>query len=453
MTRRNRLTVRSLHRRPGPRPAGRHRPGRLLLGRRPARAPARAARARRARPRSTAPTPPSSTGARPPTTPSWPRRSTATRCAPCACWPWCTWPSTTPWPPSARPTPPTRCAERAPDADPVAAAASAAFEVLVAELPGQRATLAARLARRPWTALPDGAARDKGVALGQRAAAAILRARQRRRRGHARDRALHAGAAEQAGRAVYRPVPPVDFMAAPGWRSLQPFGLQSPQQFRVAPPPALDSAEYATAFEEVKRMGGKGSTARSADQTGLREVLVRVLGHRLEPRRPHRRHRAQAGAAGHRAPVRPAEHGACRTPTWPGGTRSSTTTSGARPPPSAGRRQRRQPGHRRRPDLAVRGGDPAGAGLPLHPQRPGRRRRRGAGPRVRRRHAVHLHLHHRGARRAARAASPASPQAADENADSRVQAGLHFRFACQAGQALGRQVGAWVVATQLRPAP
>jgi hypothetical protein len=30
-------------------------------------------------------------------------------------------------------------------------------------------------------------------------------------------------------------------------------------------------------------------------------------------------------------------------------------------------------------------------------------------------------------------------------------AGLHFRFACNAGQALGRQVGAWVTTTALQP--
>ena len=54
----------------------------------------------------------------------------------------------------------------------MAAAASAAFEVLAAELPGQRAALAARLAQT-LAALPDqAAARDSGVALGQRAAAA-----------------------------------------------------------------------------------------------------------------------------------------------------------------------------------------------------------------------------------------------------------------------------------------
>ncbi len=31
------------------------------------------------------------------------------------------------------------------------------------------------------------------------------------------------------------------------------------------------------------------------------------------------------------------------------------------------------------------------------------------------------------------------------------EAGLHFRFACNAGQALGRQVGAWVTTTALQP--
>jgi hypothetical protein len=32
-----------------------------------------------------------------------------------------------------------------------------------------------------------------------------------------------------------------------------------------------------------------------------------------------------------------------------------------------------------------------------------------------------------------------------------VQGGLHFRFSCLAGQAMGRQVGSWVAATTLRP--
>lgn len=42
-------------------------------------------------------------------------------------------------------------------------------------------------------------------------------------------------------------------------------------------------------------------------------------------------------------------------------------------------------------------------------------------------------------------------QAAEENADSRVRAGLHFRFSCDAGQELGRQVGAFTLEHHLRP--
>jgi hypothetical protein len=43
-------------------------------------------------------------------------------------------------------------------------------------------------------------------------------------------------------------------------------------QFRAPSPPALDSAEYATAFDEVKRLGGDGivtPTERTAEQTEI----------------------------------------------------------------------------------------------------------------------------------------------------------------------------------------
>jgi hypothetical protein len=42
-------------------------------------------------------------------------------------------------------------------------------------------------------------------------------------------------------------------------------------------------------------------------------------------------------------------------------------------------------------------------------------------------------------------------QAADENADSRVMAGIHFRFSTEMGKALGRKVGAYIVKNHLRP--
>jgi hypothetical protein len=44
------------------------------------------------------------------------------------------------------------------------------------------------------------------------------------------------------------------------WGEVTPFVLQSGRQFRVPPPPAMTSAEYAAAFEEVKQFGGDGVT-------------------------------------------------------------------------------------------------------------------------------------------------------------------------------------------------
>ena len=36
-------------------------------------------------------------------------------------------------------------------------------------------------------------------------------------------------------------------------------------------------------------------------------------------------------------------------------------------------------------------------------------------------------------------------EAANENADSRVMAGIHFRFSTEEGKALGRRVGRYIV--------
>src|SRR5438093_853457 len=54
------------------------------------------------------------------------------------------------------------------------------------------------------------------------------------------------------------------------WGEVAPFVLQAGDQFRVPPPPDLDSQEYTAAFNEVKAVGGDGvvtPTARTADQT------------------------------------------------------------------------------------------------------------------------------------------------------------------------------------------
>jgi hypothetical protein len=42
-------------------------------------------------------------------------------------------------------------------------------------------------------------------------------------------------------------------------------------------------------------------------------------------------------------------------------------------------------------------------------------------------------------------------QAARENAESRIMAGIHFRFAIEAGLALGQDIGRYTVSTLLKP--
>ena len=48
------------------------------------------------------------------------------------------------------------------------------------------------------------------------------------------------------------------------WGEVRPFVLRRGNQFRVPPPPALASAEYAAAFDEVQRLGGDDITTPSA---------------------------------------------------------------------------------------------------------------------------------------------------------------------------------------------
>ena len=48
-----------------------------------------------------------------------------------------------------------------------------------------------------------------------------------------------------------------------------PFAIDSKDQFRPEDPPALDSAEYTAAFNEVKELGSAASATRTADQTDI----------------------------------------------------------------------------------------------------------------------------------------------------------------------------------------
>lgn len=148
-----------------------------------------------------------------------------------------------------------------PDADPVAAAASAAHAVLTATYPDQESTFDAQLALS-LEGVADEDARERGVALGAEAAEAVLEARAN----DGSDTPTVGDYVPGDGPGRYQFVPPFDFAALPGWRNLRPFALTTPDQFRSDPPPALDSDAYAADYNEVKSIGEADSPTRSDDE-------------------------------------------------------------------------------------------------------------------------------------------------------------------------------------------
>jgi hypothetical protein len=151
--------------------------------------------------------------------------------------------------------------DRDPQADPAIAAVAAAHEVLAALYPGQRETLLQPALDKSLFDAGNGHDVVRGIALGKRAAAAILT----RRAGDGASRTVEYR--QGSGPGEYRFTAGFDFAAHPHWRSVTPFSLESPSQFRVAPPPPLVSAAYAAAFNEVKRAGGKRDARRTLDET------------------------------------------------------------------------------------------------------------------------------------------------------------------------------------------
>jgi len=68
----------------------------------------------------------------------------------------------------------------------------------------------------------------------------------------------------------WQPTPPAFAPAAlPQWATVEPFGINSPDQFRAEPPPALDSPEFTAAFNQMKAIGVATNSTRTDDQTEI----------------------------------------------------------------------------------------------------------------------------------------------------------------------------------------
>jgi hypothetical protein len=122
--------------------------------------------------------------------------------------------------------------------------------------------------------IPDGAAKTDGITLGQAAAGAILALRGT---DHATALVPYTPGTQPGDwQPTPNPVPfdppaPADLLPAalPGWGHVTPFVLRRSTQFEPDGPPRLSGKRYARDYNEVKEIGDKNSTIRTAEQTSI----------------------------------------------------------------------------------------------------------------------------------------------------------------------------------------
>lgn len=150
-----------------------------------------------------------------------------------------------------------------------AAAIEAAYQVLSFYYSGSAATLDPARANS-LALIPNGQAKDDGIATGDAAALAMILKR----------------ANDGSSPAQFKiPGPPVpgEWQATPScpspngvavgiffqWQNVTPFGVPSAKAYLLDPPPALTSNIYAKAYNEVKTVGSLNSTERPQDRTNV----------------------------------------------------------------------------------------------------------------------------------------------------------------------------------------
>jgi len=145
-----------------------------------------------------------------------------------------------------------------------AAAVAAAHATLVEVFPDQKVTLDSAYAAA-LTRIPDGAGKTEGIAVGEKVAALAIS-----------QRASDGSAAPNTYRPVTSPGVYITTTLPIGsqWGSVTPWLMERGSQFRPGPPPSLTSAEWARDCNEIKDIGGKKSTLRSAEQTDIARFWV-----------------------------------------------------------------------------------------------------------------------------------------------------------------------------------
>jgi len=157
-----------------------------------------------------------------------------------------------------------------PGASTEAAAVAAAHGVLKAFFPAQGATLDQQRVDSLAT-IPDGQAKNDGIAVGETAAAAMVA-----------NRANDGSAPPQ-----FHTPPnsdPYEWQTTAGcpagggvfkhWPNVKPFGVESSSQFRADPPPKLTGGKYARDYNEVQAVGEINSILRPQDRADVARLYA-----------------------------------------------------------------------------------------------------------------------------------------------------------------------------------
>jgi hypothetical protein len=140
-----------------------------------------------------------------------------------------------------------------------AAAASAAYDILVALYPDQKADLDATLAAS-LSGIAETEAKSKGIELGKKAAAGIIALRAN----DSSDKTENYRPYTTPG--IYVPTTlPIESTSP----ALTPWVMGTGSQFRPGPPPALGSETWTRDLNEIREIGSRNSSKRTAEQTNI----------------------------------------------------------------------------------------------------------------------------------------------------------------------------------------
>jgi len=141
--------------------------------------------------------------------------------------------------------------------------ASAAHTVLIAEAPSQRAVLDSALAAA-LNNVSDSAGKTDGIAFGKQVAEKLLASRANDGFSNKVEFKFPA-----PGLGVWQQTPQFGPMLFYVWGQMQPMAIKNVKEYDLGGPPALDSEQFAKDYNEVKSVGARKSSTRTADQTAV----------------------------------------------------------------------------------------------------------------------------------------------------------------------------------------